>query len=304
MDDAQVAPTTELIEKNDAVLGAVIPATSVGTPEDLGAYDVLLTEATRLTFKVVKSDRSAAATTLRVDTDRGVSALTMRINFDRKHPGKASQRNVEPYNSYVVDVCLGDGSESRVVQTVSCGGTSNRMSQKGMVSESMDRGDLLNLTIDQGGTCDPWASACLKCVAPEQVLLVERGRAMAGGGFQAGGGGTRLATTAAHNGATCRYVWCSALFGLPTSCVLPLCVSCCCAPPPTHYEVQGVDKVPLGGARYRVPHYTFCKEACWLRGLPDGATVDFGSAPLATRRDIVAAVALQIGSIAAVPDSA
>ena len=71
-----------------------------------------------------------------------------------------------------------------------------------------------------------------------------------------------------------------------------------------YFELQDAAHTPLGGARYTVVGYTFCTDACCLRGLPDGARLDLGSAPLSARRDAVAIVAVMIGNAAAVVDTA
>ena len=73
------------------------------------------------------------------------------------------------------------------------------------------------------------------------------------------------------------------------------------APPRVHfYKLQDNARVPLGGARYKVKHYSWL-ESCSRYGcnlfdrvVADGATVDLGMAPLQARRDLVAAVAYQL----------
>ena len=102
------------VQPTGTVVGAGHP---VPSEADLKAYDGLLTSASRLTLRLVKSK---AFTTFRVDVDGRRDQLTIVVNFDRdpKHVGK-NLRNAEPFGAFVADVLLGDGADGRIVQTIS-----------------------------------------------------------------------------------------------------------------------------------------------------------------------------------------
>ena len=78
----------------------------------------------------------------------------------------------------------------------------------------------------------------------------------------------------------------------------------CCARPDWHYELQDASNAPLGGASFTHKQFTCCYNECSAKNQPHGSFADLGSAPLAARRDLVATVAMRIGSILATPVSA
>lgn len=277
---------------------ATVAAVPCGKPmplvqrADLDAYDAILKSASRLTFWMQRK-RKNAWVLFRVDADATAGAFWIVVNHDRAQPGKCL-RNKAPYRAFVADVVVGASDGGRVVQTISSGGVSDlthaiTTGRHGVASQSMDRGAALELTATPGAFFDP----LLRCVAPRASLTVDRG----------GDRAVRLVATPALNGAVCRRAWFDTLIGLPTLCAGTVCVSCCCAAPPARHEVQDGAGAPLGDARYTVPHYTFCTEACCYRGQPVGATVDLGSLPVDARRDVVAAVAHQIGMTSTMPDT-
>ena len=89
--------------------------------EDLAAYDALLAGASNLSFYAGRNVKDVAVMTYSVAVDGALGALTIRVNHDRAQPGK-SLSNVDPFDAFVADVLLGDGSDGRVVQTVTCAG--------------------------------------------------------------------------------------------------------------------------------------------------------------------------------------
>ena len=254
--------------------------------KDLRAYDAILAGASRLTFRLVK-DRKLAWTTFRVDADGTKDAFSILVNHRRgaEHLGK-------PYreNEFYADIALGDGSDGRVVQTV-CRETYC------VPMESMDRGDKLVVS----GGLDPETNllgCLLLCKAHEHELKMER----------ASGSGVRLAFTAARNAATCRRSRFDCLCAIPTSCAGPACVSMCVAPPARYYELQDASDQPLGSALFTRKSYTCCYVCCCYAacegGQPHGSFVDFGTAPLQARRDVVAGLAACIGNVSAEVPSA
>jgi hypothetical protein len=199
---------------------------------------------------------------------------------------------------FYADIALGDGSDGRVVQTV-C----QTVPYRGKVLpvlpvESMDRGDTLVVSgaLSDGSLLG--AMGCLsdllcKCQAHEDEIKMER----------VSGSGVRLASTPARNVATCRRSCFDCLCAIPTFFSGPVCVSMCVAPPARYYELQDASDQPLGSALFTWKHYTFCYEAC-NGGQPHGSFVDFGTAPLQARRDVVAGLAACIGNVSAEVPSA
>ena len=138
---AVVKPAMELASVQAAVVSEA----------DLKAYDELLAGASRLTLRLAKSNKAKAFKTFRVDVDGRRDQLTILVNFDRdpNNVGK-DLRNAKPYNAFFADVLLGDGSDGRIVQTVSNPGSNkDSLSQARVLSQSMDRGEAL--TVD--GQC-------------------------------------------------------------------------------------------------------------------------------------------------------
>ena len=267
--------------------------------KDLRAYDAILAGASRLTFRLVK-DRKLAWTTFRVDADGTKDAFSILVNHRRgaEHLGK-------PYreNEFYADIALGDGSDGRVVQTV-FQTVSSPYRGKVLPVESMDRGDAL---VVSGGLAMRndiknllgWLSDLLcKCQAHEHELKMER----------ASGSGVRLAFTAARNVATCRRSCFDCLCAIPTFFSGPVCVSMCVAPPARYYELQDASDQPLGSALFTRKSYTCCYVCCCYaaceEGQPHGSFVDFGTAPLQARRDVVAGLAACIGNVSAEVPSA
>ena len=249
--------------------------------KDLRAYDAILAGASRLTFRLVK-DRKLAFTTFRVDADGTKDAFSILVNHRRgaEHLGKP-YRELEFY----ADIALGDGSDGRVVQTVCreicC-----------VPMESMDRGDKLVVSWGHAGSL---FDLLCKCQAHEHELKMER----------ASGSGVRLAFTAARNVATCRRSCFDCLCAIPTFFSGPVCVSMCVAPPARYYELQDASDQPLGSALFTRKSYTCCYVCCCYaaceEGQPHGSFVDFGTAPLQARRDVVAGLAAWIGNVSAMP---
>ena len=101
-------------------MARVLPAEAGPTPSaaDLEAYDAIL-GASRLTFRLVNAP--SVCTTFRVDADGTKDAFSILVNHDRARPGE-NRANDEPFGAFVADVVLGDGSDNRVVQTVTCSG--------------------------------------------------------------------------------------------------------------------------------------------------------------------------------------
>ena len=249
--------------------------------KDLRAYDAILAGASRLTFRLDK-DRKLAFTTFRVDADGTKDAFSILVNHRRgaEHLGKP-YRELEFY----ADIALGDGSDGRVVQTVCreicC-----------VPMESMDRGDKLVVSWGHAGSL---FDLLCKCQAHEHELKMER----------ASGSGVRLAFTAARNVATCRRSCFDCLCAIPTFFSGPVCVSMCVAPPARYYELQDASDQPLGSALFTRKSYTCCYVCCCYaaceEGQPHGSFVDFGTAPLQARRDVVAGLAAWIGNVSAMP---
>ena len=263
--------------------------------KDLRAYDAILAGASRLTFRLVK-DRKLAVTTFRVDADGTKDAFSILVNHRRgaEHLGK-------PYREreFYADIALGDGSDGRVVQTV-C------REQCCVPMESMDRGD--KLVVSGGLAVNEYNAeanmlGCLsdllcKCQAHEDELKMER----------ISGSGVRLVSTPARNVATCRRSCFDVLCAIPTFFSGPACVSMCVAPPARYYELQDASDQPLGSALFTRKSYTCCYVCCCYaaceEGQPHGSFVDFGTAPLQARRDVVAGLAAAIGTVSAEVPSA
>lgn len=270
----------------DHTTGAPVP-----TEADLQAFDALLANAKTLKLRGVRK-RDLAWTTVRVDVDDQRDAFSILVNFDRDpaHFGK-DLSGKEPYYAFVADVALGDGTDGRVVQTISnagYGGAELYSIKPGvMTSNSMDRGETLALS----GSFVPYGSSnagCdgglgIGCKAKEYAFTVERP-----------GGSVRLAATSALNEATCRRAWCEGLCSIPTFCAGPVFCWACWAPPSAHYELQDASNAPLEGARYTDKYHTCFYEWCIAAPGGTGSFVEFGTAPLQARRDIVAALATKI----------
>jgi hypothetical protein len=257
--------------------------------EDLAAYDALLAGASNLSFYAGRNVKDVAVMTYSVAVDGALGALTIRVNHDRAQPGK-SLSNVDPFDAFVADVLLGDGSDGRVVQTVTCAGRRGVDYYKTPVadSQSMDRGGAKFGLRHEPATdenCGCWD--CKKCQSAEHAYVVVR----------ADGGGVRLAATPALNGAKCRRCACDVLCSIPTFFSGPVCMSICWARPNEYYELQDDARAPLGGARYTEVGHTFCAECC--NGL-ERKRINLGSAPLQARQDLVAMLVLQIGAAASV----
>ena len=265
--------------------------------KDLRAYDAILAGASRLTFRLVK-DRKLAWTTFRVDADGTKDAFSILVNHRRgaEHLGK-------PYREreFYADIALGDGSDGRVVQTV-CQTVSSPYRGKVLPVESMDRGDAL---VVSGGLAMRndiknllgWLSDLLcKCQAHEHELKMER----------ASGSGVRLAFTAARNAATCWRWQFECLFGFPTCFIGPAFLNLFVPCPSRYYELQDASEQPLGSVLFTLPGRT--REGCcrydeeMFRFVTlHGSFVDFGTAPLQARRDVVAGLAAWIGNVSAMP---
>ena len=274
--------------------------------KDLRAYDAILAGASRLTFRLDK-DRKLAFTTFRVDADGTKDAFSILVNHRRgaEHLGK-------PYlqREFYADIALGDGSDGRVVQTV-FQTVSSPYGGKTLVLpvESMDRGDAL---VVSGGLV-MWEYVdfndiknllgCLsdllcKCQAHEHELKMER----------ASGSGVRLAFTAARNAATCWRWQFECLFNFPTCFIGPAFVNLFVPCPSRYYELQDASEQPLGSALFTRKASSYCYACCCHatceEGQPHGSFVDFGTAPLQARRDVVAGLAAAIGNVSAEVPSA
>ena len=264
--------------------------------KDLRAYDAILAGASRLTFRLVK-DRKLAWTTFRVDADGTKDAFSILVNHRRgaEHLGKP-YRQLEFY----ADIALGDGSDGRVVQTV-C------REQCCVPMESMDRGD--KLVVSGGLAVNEYNAeanmlVCLsdllcKCQAHEHELKMER----------ASGSGVRLAFTAARNAATCWRWQFECLFGFPTCFIGPAFLNLFVPCPSQYYELQDASEQPLGSVLFTLPGRT--REGCCRYDEEmfkfvtlHGSFVDFGTAPLQARRDVVAGLAAAIGNVSAEVPSA
>lgn len=155
----------------------------------------------------------------------------------------------------------------------------------------MDRGEALTLRgsgVPYGALnagCDPYT----KCQANEHVIVVTRP-----------GGDVRLSASPTLNAATCRRAWCELILAIPSLGSLVACLWCCIAPPTARYELQDANRAPLG-ATYTEKKYTCCYVMCRTGGQPTGAFVDFSTASLQARRDLVAALVARIGATAATP---
>ena len=278
-------------------MARIQPAEAGPTPSagDLEAYDVILGNASRLTFRLVNAP--PVCTTFRVDADGTKDAFSILVNHDRARPGE-NRANDKPFGAFVADVVLGDGSDNRVVQTITCPG---QMDWKEFMYnkkscppvQSMDRGDKLTLTSGYpGGALG--ACGCPKC-DKEIEYKVER----------SSGASTRLFASKERNEAQCRRAWCDCLSWIPLiACGGPICLNVCCAHPDWHYELQDASNAPLGGASFTHKQFTCCYNECSAKNQPHGSFADLGSAPLAARRDLVATVAMRIGSILATPVTA
>ena len=257
--------------------------------KDLRAYDAILAGASRLTFRLVK-DRKLAFTTFRVDADGTKDAFSILVNHRRgaEHLGK-------PYREreFYADIALGDGSDGRVVQTV-CQTVSSDSQSKVLPVESMDRGDALVVTQSDYNLLGCLSDLLCKCQAHEHELKMER----------VSGSGVRLAFTGERNAATCRRSCFDCLCAIPTFFAGPVCVNMCVAPPTGYYELQDASDQPLGSALFTWKYYTFCYGVCLKEGQPHGSFVDFGTAPLQARRDVVAGLAAAIGNVSAAVPSA
>ena len=261
---------------------------------DLRAYDAILAGASRLTFRLDK-DRKLAVTTFRVDADGTKDAFSILVNHRRgaEHLGK---RYCE--GEFNADIALGDGSDGRVVQTV-CQTVPYR--GKVLPVESMDRGDAL---VVSGGRADGNMLGCLsdllcKCQAHEHELKMER----------ASGSGVRLAFTAARNAATCWRWQFECLCGFPPCGIVPAFVNLFVACPSRYYELQDASDQPLGSVLFTLPGRT--REGCCRYDEEmfkfvtlHGSFVDFGTAPLEARRDVLAGLAACIGNVSAEVPSA
>ena len=256
--------------------------------KDLRAYDAILAGASRLTFRLDK-DRKLAFTTFRVDADGTKDAFSILVNHRRgaEHLGKP-YRELEFY----ADIALGDGSDGRVVQTV-C----REKKEWCVPMESMDRGDKLVVSwVGETHCIGVGETHCSKCQAHEHELKMER----------ASGSGVRLAFTAARNAATCWRLQFECLCGFPTCGIVPAFVNLFVACPSRYYELQDASDQPLGSVLFTLPGRT--REGCcrydeemsrfknWT-----GSFVDFGTAPLQARRDVVAGLAAWIGNMSATP---
>ena len=270
--------------------------------KDLRAYDNILAGVSRLTFRLVK-DRKLAWTTFRVDADGTKDAFSILVNHRRgaEHLGK-------PYREreFYADIALGDGSDGRVVQTVfqtiSCDlpGRYGQCISPARPVESMDRGDAL---VVSGGLTDGSLLGCLsdllcKCQAHEDELKMER----------ISGSGVRLVSTPARNVATCRRSCFDVLCAIPTFFSGPAFVNMCVARPSVYYELQDASDQPLGSALFTRKEYSLCYVCCCFAACeeaqPHGSFVDFGTAPLQARRDVVAGLAAWIGTVSAEVPSA
>ena len=250
---------------------------------DLRAYDAILAGASRLTFRLVK-DRKLAFTTFHVDADGTKDAFSILVNHRRgaEHLGK---RYCE--GEFNADIALGDGSDGRVVQTV-C----REKKEWCVPMESMDRGD--KLVVSWGLDTMRLSDLLCKCQAHEHELKMER----------ASGSGVRLAFTAARNAATCWRLQFECLCGFPTCGIVPAFVNLFVACPSRYYELQDASDQPLGSVLFTLPGRT--REGCCQYDEETskfltlhGSFVDFGTAPLQARRDVVAGLAAWIGNVSA-----
>ena len=69
-------------------------------PDDLAAYDVILGNARRLTFRMVQHVHQGKVTTFRVDADGTKDAFSILVNHDRARPGENLANN-EPFGAFV-----------------------------------------------------------------------------------------------------------------------------------------------------------------------------------------------------------
>lgn len=276
----------------EGVLNAAAPAAQ----SDADSYDALLMRSPSFTIHCVRSKQQkdkVAATMFTIDAPTEKSVLSVLVNFDRTQPGK----NLSTYPitmKYYVDIALGDGRNGRVVQTITSeGGDQQNQGFQEVIAQSMDRdGGALEIS----GFANRGQPQCTPTPPREEFIvkqLDQYGRSTR----------SRLVAPPELNQATKNRNILDCCIAIPTCCSGPAFLNLCWARPATHYELQ-TDNAAATTAEYTVKHYTFCQEACILRGLPDGASINFGTAPLQARRDLLAAVAFQIGGIAATPDSA
>ena len=120
-----------------------------------------------------------------------------------------------------------------------------------------------------------------------------------------GGGplnGTRLVAFEELNGAHKSRAILDCCLAVLTCCSDPVFLVCCLTPPNVQFGLEGDAS---GRAGYTLMGHTFCVEACSLRGMPDGAVINFASdTDIGKKRDMVIAMANYIGKRAASPDTA
>ena len=175
-----------------AVVGAAEPK-----PEDLREYDAILTAASRLTFrlKTVYSGKLAVST-FHVDADTNKDVFSILVNHT-PDPAKRGKNlgGRAPWGEFYAVVALGDGSDGRIVQTITRAGVDDLYGQAEI--QSMDRGDACTVTGSLGNCCAAMNNGCdplCKCQANEKAIKVER----------ASGTSVRLTATPARNKAMCR----------------------------------------------------------------------------------------------------
>ena len=80
-------------------MARIQPAEAGPTPSagDLEAYDVILGNASRLTFRLVNAP--PVCTTFRVDADGTKDAFSILVNHDRARPGE-NRANDEPFGAF------------------------------------------------------------------------------------------------------------------------------------------------------------------------------------------------------------
>ena len=269
-------------------------------PEDLREYDAVLTAASRLTFRLkTMYSGKLAVSTFHVDADTNKDAFSILVNHS-PDPAKRGKNlaNESPWGEFYAVVALGDGSDGRIVQTITRAGTVEYTLSGGRPEiQSMDRGDACTVTGSLGFSAvamNNGSDPLCKCQANEKAIKVER----------ASGTSVRLAATPERNKAMCWRWWCEACCVLPTFCSGPVCINCCCSIPNLHYELQDSSNTHLGGALYTQRTYTFCYECLCTNAMPHGSYIDLGTAPLEARRDVVAMIAGQTGMISSAPASA
>ena len=89
-------------------MARVLPAEAGPTPSaaDLEAYDAILSNASKLTFRMVQHVHQGKVTTFRVDADGTKDAFSILANHDRARPGE-NRANDEPFGAFVA-VALAD----------------------------------------------------------------------------------------------------------------------------------------------------------------------------------------------------